>query len=119
MLLVHYTGTVVTGSPFLPSAPPAVSSLTYDPDTRTLTCISTDSTATTVTWTRDGGTLTVDGTPYSMTQTVTDRSASTYENVLTLPTTGDISGMYGCLVGNALGDSNTEIFEVTGKYQSL
>ena len=54
-----------------------------------------------------------------MTQTVTDRSASTYENVLTLPATGDISGMYGCLVGNALGDSTTETFEVTGKYQSL
>ena len=119
MLLVHYTGPVVTRSPFLPSAPPTVSSLTYDPDTRTLTCISTDSPATNVTWTKDGDTLTVNGTTYSMTQTVTDRSASTYENVLTLPATGDISGTYSCQVGNALGDSNTETFEVTGEYQSL
>ena len=119
MLLVHYTGPVVTGSPFLPSALPTVSSLTYDPDTRTLTCTSTDSPATTVTWTRDGDTLTVDGIAYSMTQTVTDRSASTYENVLTLPATGDISGMYRCQLANALGDSTTVTFEVTGKYQSL
>ena len=110
---------IVTGSPFLPSALPTVSSLTYDPDTRTLACTSTGSPATTVTWTKDGDTLTVDGTTYSMTQNVTDRRTSTYENALTLPATGDISGMYGCLVGNALGDSNTETFEVTGKYQSL
>ena len=97
---------------FIPSAPPTVSSLTYDSDARTLTCTSTDSPATNVTWTRDGVTLTVDGTTYSMTQTVTDRRASTYENVLA---TRDISGtyVYSCLVRNALGDSNT--MSVEGK----
>ena len=109
----------MTGSPFLPSALPTVSSLTYDPDTQTLTCTSTDSPATTVTWTKDGDTLTVDGLTYSMTQTVTARGASTFENVLTLPATGDISGTYSCQVGNALGNSNTVTVEVTGKYQSL
>ena len=49
-----------------------------------------------------------------MTQTVTARGSSTYENVLTLPATGDISGMYGCQVGNALGNSNTVTADVTG-----
>ena len=103
-----------------PTALLTLSSLTYDPDTRTLNCTSTGSPATNVTWTKDGGTLTANGTAYSMTQTLTDRSASTYENVLTLPTTGDISGMYGCQVGNALGDSTTVTFEVTGKsYQEI
>ena len=63
----------------------------------------------------DGDTLTVNGTTYSMTQTVTDRRASTYENVLTLPATGDFSGIYDCLVGNVVGNSNTETVEVTGK----
>ena len=72
-----------------------------------MTCTSTDSPATSVSWTKDGDTLTVNGTTYSMTQNVADRSASTYENVLTLPATGDITGNYGCQVGNALGDSNT------------
>ena len=63
----------------------------------------------------DGVTLTVDGLTYSMTQTVTDRRTSTYENVLTLPVTGDFSGtyVYVCLVRNALGDSNT--MSVEGK----
>ena len=99
------------------TVPPTVSSLTYDCYTRTLTCTSTGSPATTVTWTKDGDTLTVDGTTYSMTQTLTDRRTSTYENVLTLPATGDFSGTYSCQVGNALGDSNTMTFEfeVTGK----
>ena len=119
MLLVHYTGPVVTGSPFLPSALLTVSSFTYDPDSRNLTCTSTDSPATTVTWTKDGDTLAVYGTTYSMTQTVMDRRTSAYENVLTLPAAGDILGTYGCEVGNALGDSTTVTFEVTGKYQSL
>ena len=99
---------------FIPSAPPAVSNLTYDSASRTLTCTSTDSPATTVTWTKDGDTLTVNGTTYNVTQTLADRRTSTYENVLTLPTTGDISGMYGCQVGNALGDSNTVTADVTG-----
>ena len=99
---------------FIPSAPPTVSSLTYDSASRTLTCTSTDSPATNVTWTKDGDTLTVDWTTYSMTQTVTDRSASTYENVLTLPATGDISGTYVCQVENALGDSTTVTADVTG-----
>ena len=38
-----------------------------------------------VTWTKDGATLTMDGD--TLTRTVTDRRASTYENVLTLPAT--------------------------------
>ena len=61
----------------------------------------------------DGVTLTVDGLTYSMTQTVTDRRTSTYENVLTLPVTGDFSGtyVYSCLVGNALGTSTTVTVE--------
>ena len=50
--------------------------------------------------------LTVDGTTYSITQNVTDRRTSTYENVFTFPATGDISGNYSCQVGNALGDAS-------------
>ena len=96
------------------SAPPTVSSLTYDCGTRTLTCTSTDSPATTVTWTKDSDTLTIDGKIYSMTQTLMDRRTSTYENALTLPATGDISGTYSCLVGNALGNSTTVTADVTG-----
>ena len=54
-----------------------------------------------------------------MTQTVTDRRTSTYENVLTLPATGDILGTYGCQVGNALGDSDTKNVDVNGSAVSV
>ena len=86
-----------------------------------LTCTSTDSPATTVTWTKDGDTLTMDGdtltvngTTYSMTQTVTDRSASTYENVLTISSDStSIVGDYTCTVSNALGSDSMD-FTVRG-----
>ena len=53
-----------------------------------------------------------------MTQTVTDRRTSTYENVLTLPATGDISGNYSCQVGNALGDSEMTLAVIGKIYTS-
>ena len=118
MQYLEYGNKIEYTPPSSPAAP-TISDLEFDAASRTLTCTSTGSPATTVTWTKDGDTLTVDGTTYSMTQNVTDRSASTYENVFTLPATGDISGTYSCQVGNALGNSSTMTFEVTGKYQSL
>ena len=119
MQYLEYGNNIEYTPPSCPAAP-TISDLEFDASSRTLTCTSTGSPATNVTWTKDGvtltmdgDTLTVDGLTYSMTQTVTVRGSSTYENVLTLPATGDISGMYGCLVRNALGDSNT--MSVEGK----
>ena len=81
-----------------------------------LTCTSTDSLATTVTWTKDGDTLTVDGITYSMTQTVTDRRTSTYENVLNISSDAtSIVGDYTCTVSNALGSDSMD-FTVRGTY---
>ena len=80
----------------------------------TLTCTSTGSPATTVTWTRDGGALTVDGTTYSMTQTVTDRRTSTYENVLSISFDAPSNvGDYTCTVSNALGSDSMD-FTIRG-----
>ena len=53
-----------------------------------------------------------------MTQTVTDRRTSTYENVLTLPATGDAVGTYSCQVGNALGDSQMTLAVIGKIYTS-
>ena len=79
-----------------------------------LTCTSTGSPATTVTWTKDGATLTVDGATYSMTQTVTDRRTSTYENVLTISSDAtSIVGDYTCTVSNALGSDSVD-FTIRG-----
>ena len=95
------------------TAPPDITSLTFDPDSSTLTCTSTGSPATTVTWMKDGSPLVIDGTTYSMQLTVIGRSTSTYDNVLTISTTDSVVGVYTCTVENALGMDSTEI-EVTG-----
>ena len=96
------TGPILSNSPV---ATPSVTNLTYNSE-RTLTCVSTGSPATTVSWTKDGYKLNVDGTTYRMAQTVEDRTTSTYENVLAL--SGDDAGVYRCTVVNALGGSSAE-----------
>ena len=116
MQYLEYGNNIEYTPPSSPAAP-TISDLEFDAASRTLTCTSTDSPATNVTWTRDGDTLTmdgvtltVDGTTYSMTQNVTDRRTSTYENVLTIGSeVTNIVGNYTCTVSNALGsDSRTE-----------
>ncbi len=54
---------------------------------------------------KDGSPLDIDGTTYSMEQTVTGRSTSTYDNVLTIGDRGSSFGTYSCEVSNALGSS--------------
>ena len=87
-------------------APPNITSVTHEAGTTDLTCFSTGSPATNVTWTRNRQPLTIDGSRYQLTPTVTNRSLSTYENVLTISDIDRCS--YTCTVTNALGnDSQT------------
>ncbi len=97
------------------SALPSIDSLTFDPDSFTLTCTSTGSPATTVTWMKDGSPLVIDGTTYSMEQTVTGRSTSIYDNVLTIGDRGSSFGTYSCEVTSALGSSGPT--SVTGQFK--
>ena len=95
-------------------APPTIMGLTFDPITMTLTCISTGSPATIVTWIREGEELTTNGTVYTATQAVTNRRESTYENVLTIATIDATTvGTYSCSVENTLGTSQLMEVEVT------
>ena len=57
---------------------------------------------------KDGSNLTTDGSHYSLSQTVTDRAASTYSNVLTVKQSapGGVAGTYTCTVSNDLGSVN-------------
>ena len=57
---------------------------------------------------KDGLNLTTDGSHYSLSQTVTDRAASTYSNVLTVSQSapGGVAGTYTCTVSNELGSAN-------------
>ena len=79
-----------------------------------LVCVSTGSPPTNVIWTKDNSTLHIDGATYKMTQTVTNRTSSTYENVLIIEDSIDsLPGEYSCAVANVFGISNKEI--TTGK----
>ena len=108
------TSTVMVSIFSLHTVGPSISSLTYDEYSRTLTCISTGSPPTRVVWMKDGSNLTTDGSSphYCLSQTVTDRAASTYSNVLTVKqlAPGGVPGTYTCTVSNELNsDSRTEI----------
>ena len=65
--------------------------VTFDPDSRTLTCISTGGPATTVTWTRDSTTVT-EGNETVLNNPVT----ANYTHTLTV----NIGGNYECTVAN-------------------
>ena len=61
---------------------------------------------------KDGSLLTTDGsTGYTLTQTVTNRSSSTYSNVLTVSetATGGVAGTYTCIVTNDLGSDAGDV----------
>ena len=65
---------------------------------------------------KDGQPLTIDGSIYHLTQTVTDRASSTYSNVLTVSETAPsgVAGTYTCNVTNKLGTDSREVV-VVGK----
>ena len=118
-------------SQFLPAAVPAITNplvFTQGSPSSTLTCTSTTSIATTVTFmregivingiVRDGDSATVNGVTYQLSQTLTNRIQSTYDNVLTI--TEALSSLAGstftCQVENALGQSQTsQSFHILGK----
>ena len=80
-----------------------------------MTCVSTGSPATTVSWMKDGLPLITDGsTDYTLTQTVTDRVSSTYSNVLTVSegAPGGVAGTYNCTVTNDLGSASAVVMAV-------
>ena len=109
-----YIHAILCCSISLPSTvTPTISNLTYYH--RTLTCESTGSPATSVSWMKDGDLLTTDGpTGYILTQTVTDRPSSTYSNVLTVSetTTGGVASTYTCIVANDLGSHARKIVAI-------
>ena len=71
--------------------------------------------ASSVTWTKDEEPVEIDGTKNLLTQYVIDRTASTYDNVLTvIAEPGETAGNYCCSVTNTVG-SDSHCVEVTGK----
>ena len=92
---------------------PTIADLMYEEgnDTtlnHTLTCVSTGSPPTNVSWIKDGVPLTSD---YIISQNVTERRASTYDNVLTVRPEG-AAGTYNCTVSNVLGSDSMVLMAV-------
>ena len=95
---------------------PTVTGLTYDDQSRTLTCTSTGGPATTVTWRRDRVVITLNAT-YQQAKSLVDSVTSTYQTVLNIDQSLDqrnITGTYSCTVENARGESS-ETVVVPGK----
>ena len=67
---------------------------------------------------RDGQPLTIDGNVYQMTQTVMDRFAATYDNVLTInqPVANIEDSTFTCIVTNILGSDESDGIQVTGMH---
>ena len=90
---------------------PSVTELTFDRESRTLTCTSTGGPATNVTWRKDGAVITP-STTHQQTQMIVDTVEGIYQNTLTIAqsVTGDnLYGLYSCMVKNSRGSSNKTI----------
>ena len=92
----------------LTAGAPIVTGVTFDIESRTLTCTSTGGPATTVTWTKDGAVITP-STTHQQTQMIVDTVGGIYQNTLAIAqsVTGDnLYGLYSCTVENSRGSSN-------------
>ena len=90
--------------------PPTIMNMEYDEDSRSVRYISTGSPATVVSWMKDGVIIDESSTDYTLTQTITNRATSTYNNILTVNegAPGGVAGTYSCTVTNDLGTATNE-----------
>ena len=91
---------------------PNVTELTFDRESKTLTCTSTGGPATTVTWTKDGAVITPN-TTHQQTQMIVDTVGGIYRNTLTIAQSvagHNLYGLYSCMVENSRGSSNRSEF---------
>ena len=87
---------------------PDVTRLTFDRESRTLTCTSTGGPATTVIWTKDGAVITP-STTHQKTQMIVDTVGGIYQNNLTIAQSvarDNFHGLYSCMAKNSWGTSN-------------
>ena len=87
---------------------PYISSITYSPSTRALTCISSGGPASEVTWSRSGP-------QYQEHQQIEDTTTATYLNILTIDSNNvsDYVGTFTCTVNNSRG-RDEKAMKITG-----
>ena len=89
---------------------PTIVDMEYDEESRSVRCISTGSPATVVSWMKDGVIIDESSTDYTLTQTITNRATSTYNNIVTVNegAPGGVAGTYNCTVTNDKGTATNE-----------
>ena len=98
---------------YIHAGSPNVTSLTFNRQSRTLTCTSTGGPATTVTWKRNGVEITLNAT-YQQTNRIVDTVRGTYQTVLTIYQPADFTGTYDCMVENTR-EKSSETVVVPGE----
>ena len=83
---------------------PRVTGLTFNRESRTLTCTSTGGPATTVTWTKDGAVISLNGT-YRQTTIALDATRGIYQSILTIAQSVAEHNVYSCMTENSMGNS--------------
>ena len=80
---------------------PSITSLLFDRNSTSLTCTSTGSPPTTVTWRKDG--QPINETLYERSQRLVDAESATYENVLFDDDVANFIGSFTCEISNVRG----------------
>ena len=87
---------------------PNITELTFDRQSRTLTCTFSSGPDFNVTWTKDGAVIILNGTFQQMQLTV-DATKGIYQNILTIAQSvaeRSLYGLYSCMVENLMVSSN-------------
>ena len=87
---------------------PNITELTFDRQSRTLTCNFSSGPDFNVTWTKDGAVIILNGTFQQM-QMIADATKGIYQNILTIAQSlaeHNVYGLYSCMVENLMGSSN-------------
>ena len=96
---------------YIHAGSPSTIDLTYNDQSRTLTCTSTGGPATTVTWRRDEMVIALNAT-YQQTKSLVNPVTGTYQTVVTIDSSLDqrnIVGTYRCTVENDRGSSSETV----------
>ena len=95
---------------------PRIEHLSFDRYQQTLNCTSAFGPATDVVWMRNERKLNIDGATYQQLQTITNRSESSYVNMLYIHkrNPADVAGNYSCTIRNIRGHA-TQNLEVQGE----
>ncbi len=92
-----------------------VTDMRYEKSSQTVICTTTGGPVTTITWTKNGIPLPLDGSTYQSSQVILDTVSSRYENRLSFsgPKSDSLSGTYACQVANLRGTTSSQL-AVTG-----